>query len=334
MEWDRRMLITDFKERYMVCMSAAVLLSACIHNSIPAGSTYSQVPSLLESLNSNSSEYVMVVAHRACWQEAPENSIEAIEECISAGVDMVELDVRRTSDGVLILMHDETFDRTTTGQGDVEEMTYNEVKKLRLRLNEGGTKFGADPRQLSVPTLRDSLLSAKDKILVNIDAKANLYDEIFEVVDATGTGDQVLMKMRAAPSDPKLKNALFHGRALFMPVIVQCSVAQNDTRYCANELKLVYDDYLNFDPVAFEIVFREKEFLWDAIPEMKTDGRIWVNTLHPEISAGMSNAAAMADPEGVWGQLVDRGVNMIQTDNPKDLIAFLEQTNRRGYLNP
>ena len=66
---------------------------------------------------------VMVVAHRGDWRYAMENSLPAIENAIKMGVDIVEVDVQRTADGHIVLMHDETLDRTTTGKGRVDEWT-------------------------------------------------------------------------------------------------------------------------------------------------------------------------------------------------------------------
>src|ERR1700678_3312478 len=60
---------------------------------------------------------VIVVAHRGCWGQVPEVSIAAIKACRPIGADVVELDVRKTRDGVLVLMHDETVDRMTSGTG-------------------------------------------------------------------------------------------------------------------------------------------------------------------------------------------------------------------------
>jgi glycerophosphoryl diester phosphodiesterase len=55
---------------------------------------------------------VLVVAHRGDWRNAPENSIQAIHNAIAMGVDIVEIDIHKTKDGQLVLMHDETIDRT------------------------------------------------------------------------------------------------------------------------------------------------------------------------------------------------------------------------------
>jgi len=69
--------------------------------------------SIINLYKNPSDHYVMVIAHRADWRNFPENSLEAIRSAIKLGVDMVEIDVRKTKDGKLILMHDETVDRTT-----------------------------------------------------------------------------------------------------------------------------------------------------------------------------------------------------------------------------
>ena len=57
----------------------------------------------------------MVIAHRGASAEAPENSMEALELGMELGADAIELDVRRSADGVLVVIHDSTLDRTTDG---------------------------------------------------------------------------------------------------------------------------------------------------------------------------------------------------------------------------
>ena len=90
-------------------LSAALLLAAL------ATQAATHVDSLLNCLHNPKSNYVFVIAHRADWRGAPENSIQGIENAIRMGVDMVEIDIRRTADGQFILMHDATLNRTSTG---------------------------------------------------------------------------------------------------------------------------------------------------------------------------------------------------------------------------
>ncbi|MDE6491513.1 MAG: glycerophosphodiester phosphodiesterase family protein, partial [Muribaculaceae bacterium] len=76
---------------------------------------------------------VIVASHRADWRNFPENSLEGIESAIAMGVDIVELDVHMTKDSVLILMHDSTLDRTSTGHGKISNATLEEIKALNLK---------------------------------------------------------------------------------------------------------------------------------------------------------------------------------------------------------
>ena len=80
-----------------------------------------------EDLLNPNCERVLVVAHRADWRNFPENSLAGIESAINMGVDIIELDVQCTKDGVLIIMHDATLDRTTTGKGKVADWTLDSM---------------------------------------------------------------------------------------------------------------------------------------------------------------------------------------------------------------
>ena len=314
-----------------ICLILLTMLACVACAATP--SVGDRIDRLRAAIDNPASDYVVVIAHRGCWEDSPENSIAAIEACIAAGVDMVELDVRATRDGELVLMHDETLDRTTNRKGSLTDYSLDELSGTLLRRGAGGIDAGVDPRRETIPTLRDALIAARGNVLVNIDAKADLHDTIFKIVDETGANDQVLMKMRAAPDDPALTDAAFVERALFMPIIVQCHEQRSgDNRFCADDLLQVYDDYLPLEPVAYEIVYSEDAFLWPAMPAIGGVARVWVNTLKPEFSAGKSDAAALLDPEGVWGRLVDGGVTMIQTDHPMVLVEFLERSGRRGQL--
>ena len=66
---------------------------------------------------------VSVISHRGDWRNTPENSIRAIQNCIDLGVNMVEIDIKKTKDNELILLHDKTLDRTTTGKGLPQDYT-------------------------------------------------------------------------------------------------------------------------------------------------------------------------------------------------------------------
>ena len=92
-----------------------------------------RLEAIREKLFNPSDPSVLVASHRGDWRNACENSLEAIENAINMGVEIIEIDLARTKDGQLILMHDDKVDRTTTGKGWVKDLTLGEIKGLRLR---------------------------------------------------------------------------------------------------------------------------------------------------------------------------------------------------------
>ena len=109
-----------------------------------------------------------VGAHRGAMSHAPENTIAAFETAIKMGVYRIECDVRQTADGHLVLMHDDTVDRTTDGSGKLREMTLEQVKKLRAVRGAGGPGgTGSEP----VPTLKEALECAKGRCKLLVELK-------------------------------------------------------------------------------------------------------------------------------------------------------------------
>lgn len=91
----------------------------------------------------------MVVAHRGASAREPENTLAAFEAAVRAGADVVELDVRLTSDGAAVVLHDPDVSATTDGTGFVHELTLGQVKAL-------DASWGRGPRQ-EVPTVAEAL---------------------------------------------------------------------------------------------------------------------------------------------------------------------------------
>jgi len=235
------------------------------------------------------------------------------------GVDVVELDVRRTADGGLVLMHDSTVDRMTNGHGRVEDMTLAQITTLRLKSRKGGVDAALlDER---VPTFEAAMRAAKGRILVNLDAKADVYDDAFALLERTGTIGQVIMKRRVAPDSPSLASQAPFNRVLAMPIIDQ--TAGSASALVAHQI----DDGVP----AMEAIFTDMGFLDDLRQILSPRGiRIWVNMLQPVHAAGLTDAKAVTDPEAVWGVLIDRGASLVQTDEPEALLRYLDETGRRA----
>ena len=109
---------------------------------------------------------VMVIAHRGFSSAAPENTLAAFQKAIEIGSDMIELDVQLSKDGNLVVLHDDTLERTTNGQGRVVDYTLQELKKL-----DAGSWFGEQFSGERIPTLKEVLELARGRVLVNIEIK-------------------------------------------------------------------------------------------------------------------------------------------------------------------
>ena len=75
---------------------------------------------------------MLKIGHRGAKGLEPENTLISFQKAIEIGVDGIELDVRLTSDGELVVIHDETIDRTTNGTGFVNQFSLSEIKKFRI----------------------------------------------------------------------------------------------------------------------------------------------------------------------------------------------------------
>lgn len=157
-------------------------------NSEPTKQTNQRIDYIIDRFNDSNGKDVMVIAHRSDWRNFPENSLEAMESAITMGVDMLEMDVAKTKDNQLIIMHDKTLDRTTTGVGLVSDHTLESIKSLYLK---NGACIATKYR---VPTLEEALILCKGKILVNLDKSYEYFDEAFQIAKKTRTTNQIIMK--------------------------------------------------------------------------------------------------------------------------------------------
>lgn len=144
-------------------------------------------------------DYVYIVGHRAnCYAAAqkkiPENSVPCIEEAIAQGVDMVELDVRVTKDGVPMLMHDASVKATTNGSGNLSDKTYAEMKALKMKHRSATTTYkDHSGNEIQVPTLLEALQACKDKIYVNLDVKGCPIGKLIETIVEADMVNQVMI---------------------------------------------------------------------------------------------------------------------------------------------
>ena len=114
-----------------------------------------------------------VIAHRGGAGLRPENTMPAFRHAVALGVDVLEMDVRSTSDGVLVLMHDRTVDRTTNGTGPVDSFTFEQLRKLDAGHRwspDGNRTFPFRGQGITVPTLEE-VFAAFPLVRMNIEIK-------------------------------------------------------------------------------------------------------------------------------------------------------------------
>lgn len=262
-------------------------------------------------LLSPNQQSVLVVAHRGDWRNYAENSIEGIEGSIAMGVDIVEIDVARTKDGHLVLMHDKKVDRTTNGQGLVSDFTLEELKALNLK-----NGLGRSSTEFTVPTLREAMLTAKGKIMVNLDKADQYFVDVYKVLEETGTVEQTIIKSDKPYAQLRQTHGEHLDKMVFMPVV------NLDKNIHIDSLKtLLHKRY-----VSYELVFQEenRELLRLIQKQLKGNSVIWINSLWPSLCAGYCDDKALKNPEAIYGHLIDSlGARIIQTDRPAYLIDYL-----------
>lgn len=116
-----------------------------------------------------------IVGHRGAPKQAPENTLLSFQRAIALGVDWIEFDVHETRDGVLVVIHDATVDRTTDGHGKVKDMTFEELQKLDA---------GNGQR---IPSLQQVIDLAKGKVKMDMEIKEEgIEKDVADAIEKNG----------------------------------------------------------------------------------------------------------------------------------------------------
>lgn len=239
---------------------------------------------------------VMIAAHRAAHAMYPENSIAAIEEAIRLGIDIIEIDVKVSSDGIPFLMHDRTMDRTTNGKGDPEMLTWSELQTLGIVDNGMATRY-------KIPSLEDALMAAKGKILVDLDLKTDRIDAVVKIVERTemerdvlffDSDYEVLKRVKACNKDLMIMPRINNARE------AEVAVALFDP-------PVVHIDFDCYDDGTVGVI-------------RNSESRVWINSLgqpDAELRKGKTRK--------VLKRLLGGGANIIQTDEPALLMEAVRE---------
>lgn len=284
-----------------------ILFAVCVY-------CHAQVAQLIKELHNPNSKNIMVIAHRGDWRNAPENSLYAYQRAIDLGVDIIEVDLEKSKDDVIIILHDHTLNRSTTGRGKPSDYTLAELKKFRLRDGLGA------PTSNTIPTLEEVMQLAKGKALVNLDHSFPYYREAYDILIKTGTLGQALFKTDEEYPNLQATYPELLDKITFMPVVdLDTSIARTQINEYLQHMK----------PVAAELVFGQdtSSVIQDPSFIKKAGTRVWVNTLWPFLNGNHNDDLAVEykDTQNSWDWLLAHGVTMIQTDRPAELLQYLRK---------
>lgn len=237
----------------------------------------------------------IVIAHRGSHLIKPENSIAAIEEAIELGADYVEIDLRTSRDGHLVLLHNETVDHTTNGKGRVQDLDLEELKMLTVNAKDG--------KLYRLTTFMDALKICRDRINIYLDFKEANVLQAYEEIKAAGMENQVLVYINKAEQYTSWRKV-----APAMPLM--SGLPQLKTN---EELR----SFLEKMPLEAT----------DHIPAEMSLKMIRENGLAVFLDV------QIADEDPIkWKAAMDRGIQGVQTDHPEALIQYLKANRLRNGL--
>jgi glycerophosphoryl diester phosphodiesterase len=242
-------------------------------------------------------EKLILCAHRGgMYADYAENSLRTLEylgKSFEGSSVMAEVDVRKSKDGTLFLLHDNTLERTTTGTGKIEESTDEYLKSLKLRNGKG------DALNETIPTLSELLdFVAKRKIFLMLDVKIDDWKQIMDMVQSKKAVKKCLV-LTFNPGNSK------KAHDLSPDMLVSCLVKdRNDW----NEIRKIV-------PAKVMMAYINKATPADVIEEMKSK-KIFLVTDASEATTN-NGAAYSAD---FYKSL---GVNVLVTDLPKEVKELL-----------
>ena len=256
-----------------------------------------------------------IVAHRGAWHGAPENSLASIEKAIAVGADIVEIDVRKSADGELFLMHDDTLLRMAGIDRDAETFTMSELQAIALREDDGGESRAISDQR--IPTLKQVFEAIRGRIFADLDLKdRGLFSEVAACAREMGVASSVDLKtvvMNHADIDwvraQNIEGVPFMAMAQFSAGNVSERLA------LLSELKPFMCE-LRFDDI--RTIADNQQLFRDA------SMAIWFNTLDMAASGEWTDPRALIEPDAIWGRLMDAGISTIQTDEPAALRRYIE----------
>lgn len=241
---------------------------------------------------------VLAVAHRGGGLEAPENSIAGFAYAWDVGADSVELDVRTSGDGALVLMHDASVDRTTNGSGDVSTLTLPALQGLVVHSPDGAVPDG------EVPTFAEALDYLDGRMLAVVDVKDADEAEVLAQAAAAGMLDQLIFLVGS------VAEALTY--AALEPDAVLMGAADSEAEVIA---------FLALTDVPLIHVGADLVTAAGVASVHQAGAKVFASAL------GVLDARARIFGADQYAPLVDDAVDLVQTDFPSLLVPWLADRN-------
>ena len=307
---------TDYSMQkiYFILLMCCLVISGSAQ-SWNAKPTSEQIKTHLEwvkqELKKPESNNILVTAHRGDWRNAPENSIQGLLGCINMGVDMVEIDLKMTKDGQLILMHDKTIDRSTNGKGFPRNMTLDSLRTFFLK--SGITQL----TRHKIPTFEEYMVTAKGKMYICVDKCYPYLKDVMQVLKSTGTLDQVLLNGEKTLTENIQDYGDLIKQVNFKPIVN------------TNEPVHIEEYLSGIHPAVIEIVYPTDSSKYIQNSRLITSKgiKIWHNALWAELCAGHTDDIAVEQnrPQDSWEWIINHGATIIQTDRPQLLLNYLRE---------
>ncbi len=261
----------------------------------------SPIEAVLATFHNPHSPEVLIAAHRAVHLKFPENSLAAIQHAIDLGVAIIEIDVRQSADGKLILMHDKTVDRMTGGSGRVDSFTWAEIKTLHLKSAPGDTLVHF------VPTLEQALFLGKDDLMFDLDVKSAVLADLVALVQKTGTQRQVMFfnhDFAVLDSIKKLDPQL-----IVLPRAETLADVEQIIRRFHSPVIQINADIFN---VRVDSLIK------------KSGANLWVNSL-----GAIDKKARNVNVTSAYSPFIVGNADIVQTDHPDLWLTFLKEQKQK-----
>jgi glycerophosphoryl diester phosphodiesterase len=220
----------------------------------------------------------LIIAHRGNSSERPENTKAAFVSALEVGAEIIELDVQLTGDGHIVVIHDDSLDRTTSGQGRVAERTLGEIRALSAGYPERfGDRFAGE----RVPTLGETLELLRGRARVMIEIKKESVTED----DTGGVEARVIEEVRRKRMAAEVALISFERRALLRARELAPEITRGHLFYRAEPTEVM----AGAREVASDVVLPEKGMLSEQLRELTREAGMrvasWVVDDPEELSA-------------------------------------------------